>query len=383
MFNFYKRKTSFITIYTGNTTAGTMYHFKRFIATTFEFINKGSMLKIPKRVGIKILNLNIMKKFLFVFATALSLALNAQVNSPSGVMGISTPTVGIGTTTTNGSFGVHLFGGIGQAIPQGLFIQRSDFPATNQDCAMSIHFTSNAFTAATIGGGSANFILVPSINTPSPDMAFSTNNVKPQFIIKNSGRIGIGTTTPGDKLEINSGANGRSGLRFTKLTALTATTATPGDFACNKVLSVDNNGEVILIDLNTCGSSSRIGATDETLLVLQNQITEMQAQIDALKSIIATNVTAEKVNISTKPELKIAPNPANKTASVSYTLPVNAKVATLQITNMLGEVMQVYALENNSNTIQINVAPLMAGTYIYTMVVDGSLITGNQLIVTE
>ncbi len=324
-----------------------------------------------------------MKKFLFVLAAVLGLSLNAQINSPSGVMGISTPNVGIGTTSTIGTIGVHILGGIGQPIPQGLYIQRADFPATNQDCAMSILFSSNAFTSATIGGGSASFYLTPSINTPSPDMAFSTNNVKPQFIIKNSGRIGIGTTTPGDKLEINSGANGRSGLRFTKLTALTATTATPGDFACNKVLSVDNNGEVILIDLNTCGSSSRIGATDETLLALQNQIAEIQAQIDALQSIIATNVTAEKVTMATKPELKIAPNPANKTALVSYTLPVNAKVASLQITNMLGEVMQVYALENNSNTIQINVAGLMAGTYIYSMVVDGSLITGNQLIVTE
>ncbi|MFZ1635930.1 MAG: hypothetical protein WAT43_18745, partial [Chitinophagales bacterium] len=105
-----------------------------------------------------------MKKFLFVLAAVLGLSLNAQINSPSGVMGISTPNVGIGTTSTIGTIGVHILGGIGQPIPQGLYIQRADFPATNQDCAMSILFSSNAFTSATIGGGSASFYLTPSIN---------------------------------------------------------------------------------------------------------------------------------------------------------------------------------------------------------------------------
>ncbi len=324
-----------------------------------------------------------MKKLVFAIAVTLSLGLNAQINSPSGVMGISTPNVGIGTTTTIAGLGVHLLGGIGQAIPQGLYIQRADFPPTNQDCALGIQFSSNAFTGSTIGGGSANFILTPSINTPSPDFAFSTNSVKPQFIIKNSGRIGINTVNPADKLEINSGTNGKSGLRFTKLTALTTTTSTPGDFACNKVLSVDNNGEVILLDLNTCFSSSRTGSSTDELTNLQNQIAVLQQQISELQNIVNEVGVNGKSAPSILPALKISPNPVSKYAEVTYTLPASTKNATLNITNMLGETLLQYELNSASTTIEINVEGLLPGAYIYTLVVNNINIASNQLIIAE
>jgi hypothetical protein len=324
-----------------------------------------------------------MKKLLFTLAVTLSVGLNAQINSPSGTMGISSPNVGIGTTTTVSGFGVHLLGGIGQAIPQGLYIQRADSPPTNQDCALGIQFSSNAFTGAGIGGGSCSFILTPSINTPAPDFAFSTNSVKPQFIIKNSGRIGINTVNPGDKLEINSGTNGRSGLRFSKLTALTATTATPGDFACNKVLTVDNNGEVILIDLSTCGSSSKIASTTDELMVLQNQIAILQQQITELQSIINETGVNGKLTGSTLPAMKIAPNPTTKHAEVTYTLPIETKSAFLIVTNMLGETVLQVQLNLDSNSTQINVEDLSPGTYINTLVSNGVNIASSQLIIAE
>jgi hypothetical protein len=61
-----------------------------------------------------------------------------------------------------------------------------------------------------IAGGSCAFRLVPSVNTPNPDMAFSCNTVSPQMIIKNNGSIGVGTATPNDKFEINSGVTAHS-----------------------------------------------------------------------------------------------------------------------------------------------------------------------------
>jgi hypothetical protein len=56
-----------------------------------------------------------------------------------------------------------------------------------------------------------------------------------------NGNIGIGASTPQNKLEITQGTAGNSGLRFTNLTA--SSTAAPSS---GKVLSVNANGDVVL-----------------------------------------------------------------------------------------------------------------------------------------
>ena len=66
-----------------------------------------------------------------------------------------------------------------------------------------------------------------------------------------SGDIGIGTTSVNAKLELNSGTSGVSGLRFTQFTNNSASIANP----TSKVLSVDSEGDVILVDDDT-GSGS-------------------------------------------------------------------------------------------------------------------------------
>ncbi|MEA5461273.1 hypothetical protein VB796_19575 [Arcicella sp. LKC2W] len=70
----------------------------------------------------------------------------------------------------------------------------------------------------------------------------STSN---SFILGNiNNNVGIGNTAPNAKLEIT--ATSGSGLRFTNLTSGSATTPTSGS---NKVLSVNANGDVILVQL--------------------------------------------------------------------------------------------------------------------------------------
>ena len=62
------------------------------------------------------------------------------------------------------------------------------------------------------------------------------------FIITEKGDIGIGTITPGNKIEINSGSHDNNTLRFTKLNS---TTQTEGDI---KAIGVDKNGDVVLME---------------------------------------------------------------------------------------------------------------------------------------
>ncbi|MBD2704466.1 bZIP transcription factor [Spirosoma sp. BT702] len=68
-------------------------------------------------------------------------------------------------------------------------------------------------------------------------------------------KVGIGNTAPNNKLEITHGTNGQSGLRFTNLKSSNAASATNQ----TKVLSVNENGDVILVSTN---ASTREGVTE-------------------------------------------------------------------------------------------------------------------------
>jgi hypothetical protein len=67
-------------------------------------------------------------------------------------------------------------------------------------------------------------------------------------VLGNNANVGIGTSSPQTKLEITSGTGGVSGLRFTNLTSANTASTT-----ASKVLSVDNAGNVILVN-NTSGA---------------------------------------------------------------------------------------------------------------------------------
>lgn len=60
------------------------------------------------------------------------------------------------------------------------------------------------------------------------------------FVVTSTGNVGIGTTTPAAKMEINSGIANTSGLRLTNLTS-----ATP--ISAGQTIGVDANGNVVTL----------------------------------------------------------------------------------------------------------------------------------------
>ena len=76
---------------------------------------------------------------------------------------------------------------------------------------------------------------------------FTTGNPGSQtraLFINEDQKVGIGTSTPGNKLEITHGTAGNSGLRFTNLTSSTAATTTS-----SKVLGLNASGDVVLTNV--------------------------------------------------------------------------------------------------------------------------------------
>ena len=79
-----------------------------------------------------------------------------------------------------------------------------------------------------------------------------------------------------------------------------------------------------------------------------------------------------------------APNPFSQNTTIKYSIPSTAKNATLTITTLLGKQVKAYALKNNSATsVEINGGQLTAGSYIYSLIVDGTLIDSKQMILTS
>ncbi len=69
----------------------------------------------------------------------------------------------------------------------------------------------------------------------------TTRPMGTEFVALDNGNVGIGTASPSDNLEINSGTSGESGLKFTQLKDGINPTF-------GKDLAVDNTGEVIPVD---------------------------------------------------------------------------------------------------------------------------------------
>jgi hypothetical protein len=117
--------------------------------------------------------------------------------------------------------------------------------------------------------------------------------------IDSTGRVGIGNTSPNNRLEITSATANSSGLRFTNLTSASPTVATNG-----KALSVNATGDVILVPASAGNAWELLGNAGTTAG------TNFLGTTDAQDMVFKTNNT-EKVRITTTGQVGVgtaAPN---------------------------------------------------------------------------
>lgn len=101
------------------------------------------------------------------------------------------------------------------------------------------------------------------IQTLNQPLEFHTNNALRSILLGN-GRMGLNTSAPGNRLEINADAgDSPSGLRFTDLTSGSTPTANPSP----NVLSVNSLGDVILVPdaIGGAGGISNVCTTPLTV----------------------------------------------------------------------------------------------------------------------
>jgi hypothetical protein len=153
----------------------------------------------------------------------------------------------------------------------------------------------------------------------TPD-GISPGDVAPASGLIVEGKVGIGTATPGNKLEVTSGTTGNSGLRFTNLnSSFTNVPVQPG----NKFLSVNASGDVVLQKVSNAVESNLLTSSANLMTSNVNGISDSANIVNSISNTITAN------------------NQLITTVNGVPSLPVNLPVSTdLSVTNELQSISQ-------------------------------------------
>jgi hypothetical protein len=103
---------------------------------------------------------------------------------------------------------------------------------------------------------------------------------------------------------------------------------------------------------------------------LQTQLNELRATVLAQKSSALSGASLDQN----------APNPFTGSTVIGYNLPAGVVSAKLQITDASGKVLAMIPLSGSGHqTVTANVAGYAAGTYQYSLIVDGKLVSTKQM----
>ena len=128
-----------------------------------------------------------------------------------------------------------------------------------------------------------------------------------------------------------------------------------------------------------------LSAENDSLKQVNAQLSQRLDQIEqllGLKTVAAQN--SSTVMLSSARLFQNIPNPFNQATLINYYLPPNTGTALLQITGITGETIKSIVLTGTgAGQVSIGTAQLSAGTYMYSLVVDGNLIDTKTMILVK
>lgn len=216
------------------------------------------------------------------------------------------------------------------------------------------------------------------------------NHTEVKMTMTADGNLGIGTANPESRLEIDSDLANKSGLKFRKLNANSPTTnPNIGNFNCDKVLTVDDDGNVILMSLNNCLTSALV-SSDETnsnkaeLEKTKNELQQLKNEMQELKTLVQKlSVTTTEGKSHATLEQNV-PNPFDQSTKITYQL-IKSGIVELKVFDGNGKMVKtIVNAVQEAGEYTVNCCDginLPSGTYTYTLVTDGVQLQKKALVV--
>ena len=132
--------------------------------------------------------------------------------------------------------------------------------------------------------------------------------------------------------------------------------------------------------------SKRNDSLQQTNASLQSQINELKAAVQTLANKQGIDVSSASINTSiTSASLaQNVPNPYNHTTSIAYSLPAAFSSAQIVVINNLGKILKTISVSGSGKgVLHLDASTLAAGSYNYSLYVDGKLIDTKQMLLTK
>ena len=138
-----------------------------------------------------------------------------------------------------------------------------------------------------------------------------------------------------------------------------------------------------------------INDLQDSLIVQGLQIAALQNQMNAMQAVFFANSGAQpqleqqgrqfNVDFSQAVLYQNTPNPFKQETTIAYRLPSNIQNASLCIYNLNGQQLKKYELDTSviSNNVTVEGSTLMAGMYIYALIIDGQMVASKRMVLTD
>ena len=112
---------------------------------------------------------------------------------------------------------------------------------------------------------------------------------------------------------------------------------------------------------------------------------ELKSRLDKIEQTLALNAQTSSSFILSDARLEQnAPNPFNQNTMINYSLPEKAGNAVINITDMNGKVIKTVPLtEKGKGQLVLEAGQLAAGTYRYSLIVNGKLLDTKKMVLTK
>ncbi len=115
------------------------------------------------------------------------------------------------------------------------------------------------------------------------------------------------------------------------------------------------------------------------------ELAEVKAELAEIKQMLLNSggSVSQQVDLTDAKLEQNAPNPFSETTVVRYAVPAKAQSAVVQIFDLNGRLIKDVNVAKGNGQLTINAKELGAGTYIYKLVVDGSVVDTKKMVLTK